>query len=214
MDARRYAGPVEAVEPQGLYGGTCELHLRSGTFELRVWRHWIYGIEDTDTVRGTFVPSHAGAELDVREWHNCHVESNVMESSVALARAWHVRHAGPAEDPSAIVGLRFALGPDAFDVLLLREGEGNAQPAPAIVASFEQACAARQADADATRERRTANARRDQRAAESAQAFAAGDFPSVVALLAPVEGELSRAESMRLALARQRMRDKERPARS
>jgi hypothetical protein len=207
--ARRYAGPVAAVEPQGLYGGTCTLHFGSGQFELQVWRHWIYGIEDTDTVRGTFVPSHAGADLDVREWHNCHVESNVVESSVALARTWQVRHAGPTEDPSAIVALRFALGADAFDVLLLREGDGDAQPAPAIAASFEQACATRQAEADATRERRTANARRDQRAAQSAQAFAAGDFPSVVALLAPAESELSRAESMRLALARQRMRDRE-----
>jgi hypothetical protein len=201
---------VDADDAHGLYGGRCTLLLRAGAFELQVGRSWMYGIEDTDTVRGTYVSTHAGIDLDAREWHSCTIETTVLESSVALARIWHVRHDGPADDPSAILALRFALGPNAFDLLLLREGEGAESPTPAIADAFAAACEARQAEADATRQRRTANARRDQRAAESAQAFAAGDFPSVVALLAPAESELSRAESMRLALARQRMKDKER----
>jgi hypothetical protein len=204
-DPRRFAGPMLTDAARGLHGGTCELTLAGDAFALRIeWRH-AYGIEETDTVHGVVEAGPAGLVLVAQEWHRVTIETTAVQALRPLARRWPARWAGPVDDAPAALAVEFALGADAVDVLLLREPAAGEVAAPALAGWFHAACAGRQAAVDAARQRRIDTGRADRRAADSAQAFASGDFASVVALLAPDEGHLSRAEAMRLALARQRM---------
>ena len=204
-DDCRYAGPLPADDARGLHGGACELHVAGDTFALRVERQHAYGIEDTDTVHGVVGPAADGLALATRQWHSVTIETTAVQSLRPLVRDWHAHYAGPVDAPRAALSLAFTLGAESFDVLLLREpADGGAGP-PALAAWFARACAMRDAAVATARARRVAGERADRRAATSAQSFAAGDFASVVALLAPEEGTLSRAEAIRLAAARRRL---------
>ena len=201
----RYAGPLPADHAHGLHSGACELGIAGPTFALRVERQHAYGIEDIDTVHGRVERTADGFALATQEWHRLTVETTAVQSLQPLVRSWHARYAGPADAPRAALALAFTLGADAFDVLMLREPADGDTTAPALAAWFAQACATRDTAVATARTRRNAGERADRRAAESAQAFAAGDFASVIALLAPEEGHLSRAEAMRLVVARNQL---------
>ena len=205
MDEVAYAGPLAADDARGLHGGVCVLRVAGAAFSLRLERQHAYGIEDIDTVHGLVEPTADGLALTTRDWHTLTIETTAVQSLRPLDRHWHARHAGPVDAPQAALALAFTLGADAIDVLLLREAGAGATTAPALAAWFATACARRQVAVSDARERRLPGARADRRAAASAQSFAAGDFASVVALLAPEEGRLSRAEAIRLAAARRRL---------
>lgn len=205
----RFAGPVAADVSSGLHGGSCALDVAGGVFVLQLARHHAYGIDDTDTVRGACCVEPGGYRLEARHWHSRTHETTIVESERPLASSWHARFVDAPGSSEAVLGLRFALAAQGFDVLLLRQPARGESPDAALAAWFTDACAQRQAQLDAERERHFRAQDHARRTTESTQAFAGKDYARVEALLAPIEAGLSPAERQRLAMARRHLERRE-----
>jgi hypothetical protein len=210
----RYAGPILSDTGQGLHGGTALLTLSGPVFVLQLARHYAYGIESIDTLRGGCQALQGGSQvlgdgylLHVGHWHRRQTETTTTESDHPIATSWRARSVAAPGPPDAVLGLRFALGTEGFDLLLRREPAPGETSDPALVAWHDAACAQRQADADEERARRDEAQRHAQAGTASTTAFASRDYAQVVALLAPLEAMLTPAERQRLALARRRLED-------
>ncbi|MGH8028664.1 MAG: hypothetical protein ACREO3_01890 [Arenimonas sp.] len=201
----RFAGPVAADAAHGLHGGTCVLSLAGGVFVLQLARHYAYGIDDTDTVRGACAAAPTGYLLEARAWRSCSHETTAVEAERSLAARWNARFADTPAPREAAVELRFGLGADFLDLLLLRQPARGTSPDPALESWFAAECTRREADLEAERERQFAAREHMRRSTESTPAFAAGDYARVEDLLGPIETSLSPSERQRLALARRHL---------
>jgi hypothetical protein len=201
----RFAGPVAAAPEHGLHGGACTLTVAGGVFVLQLARHYAYGIEDADTVRGTCTPTSDGFHLEAHAWRSRTTETTTVEADRPLAARWYARYAGAPAPREAVLELRFGLAAHHLDLLLLRQPPHGASPDPARVAWFEAEWARRELALAAERERRFAAQEHARRAAESTPAFAARAYARVEALLGPIEAVLSPAERQRLAMSRRHL---------
>ena len=200
-----FTGPIAADASSGLHGGSCSLTVSGGVFVLQVARHQAYGIEDVDTVRGACSAGPEGYRLEARHWHSRTQETTTSEADRPLAARWQARFVAAPGAREAVVELRFALAAQGFHVLLLRQPARGEAPDAALVAWFDDACARRQAQFDAERERHFRAQEHARRTTESTAAFAARDYTRVEALLGPIEATLSPAERQRLAMARRHL---------
>ena len=200
-----FTGPIPADAAHGLHGGSCALTVSGGVFVLQLARHQAYGIEDTDTVRGACSVAPEGYRLEARHWHSRTRETTTVEADRPLAVRWQARFIDAPGSRESVVELRFALAAQGFHVLLLRQPARGDAPDAALAAWFDAACAQRQAQFDAERERHFRAQDHARRTSESTEAFATRDYARVEALLGPIEATLSPAERQRLAMARRHL---------
>jgi hypothetical protein len=197
-----YAGPVPPDLPHGCHGGLASLALAGGGFELVLARSYLYGREDTDRFTGTAVARAGVWSLAADAWTATCVETVRATTVHPVSREFAARCAAPPPDTSAALALALTVGGERFDLLLLRD---DAAPTPGLRAWFDAEVARRDHERHAGDAARFEAARLAGAIARSETAFHAGDFPAVIAALAPFEASLPRAAGKRLALARARL---------
>lgn len=116
-----FAGTIEPDTSIGLNGGTIALSLSGGSFELTIERHFIYSIEQNDTVRGTYDLEPEGIVLSAREHYSCTRETEKRESTREVSRTLLAQPAGAGGDPTALLTMRVDLDMSPFRVVLERQ---------------------------------------------------------------------------------------------
>lgn len=189
------------IDPCNDNGGTCDLDLTGGKFELRILLNAPYSIEDGTTVRGTYTENAESVTLHAHELYNYTWETTKQEHTASSSRVLVAAFAGPGPDRANVLDILI----DAQrPVLLLRESPRTGIPKNAdLLAWFDAACARRRAAAETLRTRRF-----DEHASVlAATAFQAKDYPRVIMLLEPREERVSPADRKKLAFARRRLKE-------
>jgi hypothetical protein len=195
----RYIAHLPADDELGLHGGACTLAFAGPVFVLKIDRHYAYGIEEADTVRGAWHGQGDDVVLEAHHWHYRHVETAISEGDRPLTSTWLARAIDAPGPPRAVFELQATLVAEAIDLLLVRE-----DLAAGVLATW---LAARTGEREAAHIRLAKERRYARAATASANAFGAREYTRVIGLLEPHEATLSPADRQRLALARRRLQE-------